>query len=986
MPVLDFTVQSFTTTQLAIRLKNTSTGPLDKPLTIEFFTPKYLVSQQIRDAAEAAPRSPLGVTTLDAVVTGVEGTFSVWAKPETSAEFVSILLMNDRDKTGAETPPTILAAGAELTILIPLDRNASHASVNLPYFYEYDVNPIVAGQLELQGTDSEWTPEVTLTSNQASPSMISPGTDVRIFWHIKDGVSATLRGPLPGGKTDWTLSDSAKTSFKLSDGFFDFKAVGPVTYMLQAEVTREGKPNVEVVRLISLDVYTKGKYGFLDARPLRVLPHGLVELDWAAWGTNTVTIFAGDASRRIPLTEMTLSGFLQGSGVMRVTASKTVTATDVKLVIEVDKKPKVEAEARFDVVQWKSMKPSQFTGQPLGLAVAAPKMALLTTDGLWIARVGADDFDGGDYSEVQQVAFSRPTTMDQPKAWRALAASGQRFVALRQTNENGLQVAFFNSQGNPDEVLPIDLPADLRWFVGSGTPIDLVVCAGRAYITAEALFMGGPVRRAFSVGINSATKKAEYRPEPLLETMVGYRLWAFDNALYAVNRRSGHMFRFSVKPDGKLEPYKAAAAVGQDAASMVQDALLVPVGHVLAVLNPSSIPSLGSLAKFGLQNVLKYQNLAPLKDAGTITQDVVYSPQNDRWVRCGHGLDVKAGVVAFREGDSPRLWLIEPNGNTYTLTVGSEHLFLHDYVTDLPAKRLDPFLNKQRQFKIVNNSGMKFVPMNDNATCLKAGVTPFSATGPVEMISPPLTNLRTGITETFELRYNEADPPSTTLRFLMERPGGIKNEYFLEVTLSGADLSTATTVFKRIAPDRLGNLSIAEVPGTRQQHSTADEIVFSAKPLTEGINLTAANRTPYQLWLRSPEARDEADREKPFTGEIVIKYDTPAFSIYAHGAGEVFFEVDFALPSGIEVAWNLEERPTKRIRVNISNSRGLNVDSISFQETSTRDIYQGALRYNYWKPQSGVYIGDSIWRDPVRSAEDQDGGPLTRSVHHSRRR
>jgi hypothetical protein len=230
-PKLDFTVQSYTATQLAIKVTNTSGGSLDQPLTIEFPTPKYLVNQQIRDAADAAPQKPRGVTTLDAVVTGIEGKFSVWAKPETSDHFVGILLVNDMNKTGAEIPPSILTAGAEFTILIPLDPNASHVSVNLPYFYEYGEDAIVPGQLELHATDSEWVPEVTLTSNQASPSMISPRTDVTISWHIKDGVSATLRGPLPGGKTEWTLDDSSTTSFKLSDGSFQFKAVGPVTYM-----------------------------------------------------------------------------------------------------------------------------------------------------------------------------------------------------------------------------------------------------------------------------------------------------------------------------------------------------------------------------------------------------------------------------------------------------------------------------------------------------------------------------------------------------------------------------------------------------------------------------------------------------------------------------------------------------------------------------------------------------------------------------------
>ncbi|HKG47207.1 MAG TPA: hypothetical protein VKB02_10795 [Pyrinomonadaceae bacterium] len=959
--VLDLTVQSYSANQLAIKVKNISGVSLDKPLTMEIACPKYLMDQRIRDAADAAAGKPRGVMTLDAVVTGVEGKFSVWAQPETSDHFVDVMFINDMDKSGAEIPPMMLPAGVEFTILIPLDREALHISLNLPYSYEYDVNPRVDGELELKGEEIQWEPEVTLRTDHQSPTMIIPMTDVKVFWHIKDGVSAVLRGPLPGGNSEWSLSNSTTSDYKMSDGSFQIKAVGPVTYMLLAEVKGPaGKPNVQVARMLSLDVYTTGKYGYVAARPHRVLPLGLVEIDWAAWGFNAVTLFAGDGSRRIPLTDMTLSGSLQGMGVMRVTAGKPekVTETKVKLVIEVDQKQKTEATASFDVVPWRTMLKSDFTGQPVGLAVAGPNIALLTTDGLWIAKVGEHDFDGADYESVTKVTFTRKTT-DTPRAWLAIAAFGKRFVVLKHTNDLDVQVAFFNSEGGPDEVLPIDLPADLRRIVGSGSPIDLAVAGNRAYFVVQSLFQAGPVRRAFSIGISNQ-KKAEYRDEPLLETMPGYRLLAFDNVLYALNRASGEMFRFVLTAAGKLEAYKAASGVDQSASSMVKQGLLVPVGRVLAVFGPNSVPSLASLAGFGLQNVLRYENVGPLKSAGSIPQDVVYSPQNDRWVRCGRGLDVTAGVVAFRDGDSPRLWLIEPNGNTYTLTVGSEHLFLHDYVTDLPSKPLAPFLNKKRQITIINNTGMQFVPMTGNEACLKGGLTPLSATGPVELISPPLATLRPGITETIELRYNEAQSPATTLRFLMQRPSGVKNEYVLELAISGADLSTATTVFKRIAVEKYGGVSITEVPGTRQQHSTSSRIEFFPKPLIEGIKLTLRNITPYQLWLRSPDAQDEAAREKPYNGEeITIKYNTPAFSIYAHGADELFFDVDFALPNGIEQTW-YGDGHTKRIRANTEHPLGLRIESSSVKETSTADIYECTLRYKVERALSGVYIGDGV--------------------------
>lgn len=964
--VLEFSIESVKSDQLLIKVKNISGAPLDKTLSIELSPPAQLLDSRVIDAARAAAVSedPPGVASLAGVVSGPAG-WSIWAMGELTPATIVVMLRNDRDQAGDRlNPPAKVEAGAQFTIGIPLNPNADHGSVSFPYIYQHGTasgDKPDNGMLEWKSDPGEdWV--VTLVSDQPSPSMLKPSTEVKISWQVKNGVSAVLRGPLPGGNSEWTLSNSTSSDYKMSDGSFQIKAVGPMTYILQAEVTRPGKPNLQVVRVLSLDVYTREKYGYIAARPHRVLPYGLVEFDWAAWGVKAVVIDAG-GTRRIPLTEMTLSGYPEGVGVMRINAGKAdkETQVSVNLNIEIDKTPRTESTAHYKIVPWRKMQKSNFTGKPVGLAVAAPRIALLTTDGLWTAKVGDHDFsDNISYESVEKVEFSQ-SAADKPKAWLALATLGNGFVALRKTNQDDLQIALYTASGAPDAIVPLDFPADVRPLMGSGAIFDLVVYDGRAYVVVEGLLQNGLARRAFSVSFDRSAKKAAYRAEPLLELLHGYRLVSFDDSLYALNRSSGHMFRLVVSA-GKLEAEIAAGAVdrttGQRPLSMVQQGLLVPVGRVLAVLSPSSVPSLASLDSFGLKNVLPYRTLTP-KNTGAIPQDLVYSPQNNRWARCGHGLDVKEGVVAFRGGDSQRLWMVDSNGDTYTLAVSSEHLFAHDYVTDLPSKPLLPVLNKTREFKIINNTGMQFVEMND--TCRKAGVTALSSSGPVEMTPPTLVNLRSGTAETFQLRFNELDPPTTTLRFLLQRPAGITNEYFLEFTVSGPNLSTATTVFKRIAVDARGGVSVMEVPETRREGPSHGEIEPITAPFVNGIAVSFINLTPYQLWLRSPHAQNEADREKPYKGEgILIKYNTTPFSLYAHGAGELFFDVDFAMPHGIEETFGNESQ-TKRLRVNARQSQGLRIEDPSVtRPNSYSDDYACGIRYKLEQALAGVYIGDGV--------------------------
>ena len=73
----------------------------------------------------------------------------------------------------------------------------------------------------------------------------------------------------------------------------------------------------------------------------------------------------------------------------------------------------------------------------------------------------------------------------------------------------------------------------------------------------------------------------------------------------------------------------------------------------------------------------------------------------------------------------------------------------------------------------------------------------------------------------------------------------------------------------------------------------------------------------------------------------------------------MFFDVDFALPHGVEVKLNGSANQTQRMRITLDKSLGLNVESTAAKEMpSEPDAYDCTLHYNYWKPLHGVYLGD----------------------------
>jgi hypothetical protein len=155
--------------------------------------------------------------------------------------------------------------------------------------------------------------------------------------------------------------------------------------------------------------------------------------------------------------------------------------------------------------------------------------------------------------------------------------------------------------------------------------------------------------------------------------------------------------------------------------------------------------------------------------------------------------------------------------------------------------------------------------------------------------------------------------------------------------------------------------SVVVVPDQDDFPPTSGLIERFPRQLTDGIRLRIRNTTPYTLWLLSPDAPDPADQLKKYDAEagIRIRYNTPPFSIYAHGVGEVPVDVDFALPRGIEMS-PAGEVQKKRIRIRQNSPLALDIDSVSIKEARDYDDYECALNYQVEARLRGAYLGDGV--------------------------
>lgn len=902
-----------TSGELKLEIKNSSGKALNESLLIEINLPLELAEDRLIAAAEKASKRANNLESLASVVTVATG-WSVWAYNGRTESVATIRILNDTDQeTGKELDnPVEFKKDGSFTLVIPVNEQASLTRGEIPYGYQCGTSEErVDDKIILIPTgDDNWEPDVSFTTNQQNPTMITKfGSEVEIRWKIKNAVSATLRGPLPGGNSEVTLASDRSSQYWMEDGRLTFLAVGPMIYTLDVEVNNpKTKVNVRVIKTLTFDIASAEKYSHLKVTPDRILPNGLFDVEWAVWGVDRAYLAVGhDYNEKLELTEQNLSRTYQGSGEWRFSASDEPGAETIRL--KINNNPKHEMSVSEDLIVEKWMDageefPQQpLTGEPVGMAVAIPKMALLTADGLWIATVGEKDSTGPD-----TYSFSKVET-DKPKAWLGIAALDKGFVALRQTDSDGLQLARYSSEGKTDG-LAVDLPGGVKALSGQSDAVfDLAVFGNRVYVAVEATVSGEPVRHAFSVGFKS---QADLRDEPVLKSLIQYRLLTFDDGLYALNQSTGKMLRFDFNKDGEFEsPRKAAGAIDKGN-SMIRQGLLVPVGGILLVLEPTSTPSL---------SILK----AGRKSKTQVSQDLIYNPQQDQWVPCGHGMEIEEGaIVGFRGGNSPRLWVLQPNGEMYTLPGAYEHLFAPNYVAGTrsggkyPSKVLPPMLDGKREITLVNQTGVDLAPVDD--ACRAAGIYSFSAAGMADVTPPLRDKLANGARKTFAISYDKDKPATVTMRFMVA--DSFSPRYLLELTFSGADLSSVTSAFRGLASDG----QITEIPETLVNHPANNLITAPrAARLLDKMRMFIINTTNEYMTINPWEGSSRLVTNS--STELAFNYATPTFQITMpriEKVGTLWANFDLARPLSIEASHGSE---AQRSMVRFDTTHGYMLDA-----------------------------------------------------------
>lgn len=907
------------TNVLEVDVRNKSGAAWGAFLLVELKIPTDLVAPAVQQAALEARRSvgPNNMATLAGIVAAAAG-WSVWAINDPDDDIVVLRVFNGIDQlTGARAETnTPLAADAVLTLRIPLAPNAVNVQFDFKYGYQTDDEnvPRVDGSLELKPTYPEkWEPpRVSLTCNQPNPTMIEPGEDVVISWKVEKGIAATLRGPLPGGNNHWALSSLKNAVYKMEEGSLTIKAVGPATYILDAEVPGPEKDkNVQIIRTLTLDIYSPEKYAYLSVYPKRVLPNGKVEIDWTVWGVQKAYLFLGDRDGlELELTEQNLSLTYNGTGTWLVHATESVSEETVSLKVVNDPEHESWKEEKIKSVRWQPLTRPVFKGKPVALTVADGVMALLTSEGLYTAPVGRDAKDN------KEPVFAKSAAAG--KAWYALAAFGRGFAVLRQTDGDDVVLERYDGKGQRDG-LPLTLPGDFQAVARrAGAHLGLASLGNRVYVTAEAPTPGRFVRTAYSV----RSAPDEVRPEGLLASLVNYRLVSFAGALYAYQRTSGRMLRFNLTPAGDLDlPRRAASAVNAEGVSMIRTGLLVPVGNVLAVLDPAALPAFDESSVLGLFNVvqLAFHTLKPERNPNEIPQDLSYNPQQDAWEACGHGLDMQAGAVAaYRGGASRRLWVLQPDGSLHTLPLPYEVLFAPDYVDNLHNDDLTPALDATYKLKLSNMTGFEFAPVDE--VCRAAGLTAVSANGLAEVTPLPSALAQPSLTE-FSIAYSSTYTEAVTLRFMVTPTGNAR--YVLELTLSGPGLGTITKVFKRLASDG----RIDDVPDSSRimSYGPGHIAAMGSPRLAEKARLLLLNATPGELSLSPPVAGQTVGE----SAAIEVGFNTPDFKITLPGnerLGQLWVTIDYAMPLGVELSPRSQPQQ-KRIRFATDEANMLELSS-----------------------------------------------------------
>lgn len=708
------------TKTLEVRIEpggSSSVGGANDPIGVEIDLPLATLSASLRSAIQhdllddEQPQVPQHIP-----LTHANGQWSVTVRETGNPLTASLFLTNNRDATDQTIRPEdrgLLAPDQPLVMTIPLQAPTERTQLHVIYRYATEfarrdiIDPTVEGYLDvwlLPSGDAPpaTVPVVALFSDQESPTALEMGREVKISWEIQAGIQAKLLGPLSGGHNVLSLDNAS--AFPMDKGHIRVRAVGIQTYLLQALVKGgKGQPNVQVVRTLTLDVFSPDKFGMIETVPASVLPFGRVHAHWAAWGVNKVVIRVKDRSSRTLLRWSDNPN--EGQGVHPFRAGKRENLP-VQLTLTLPDRNPIRVTDTVLVVNWytaiETLPGSELTA---GLAYAGNENEgrLLRCAGkeVWLADVGSYDEDDNYIPRFKSLATSSQHT------WVCAVGRGDQFLLLGRLPTGLLELFRLDLKG-ATKGSPISLPSVFQAF-GSSQNASLQICALATRIYISATFKG-ELHHNEAWSMNS-TGSITWREEPLLRAFSHCQLVRLGQRIYAFDHDTGQMVRFMEGESGDLggslaPPMMAASAPMDPEVHRCAKSKLVAADDILVLLGCGT---------------------------GVSPQDQVYNPQTNAWSTCGHGLDLNQSQIAFRgESDSPRMWATVGN-SLHTLSVGDQTLFSPDFLKGNPDHPLtEPFFDGIAKFSVKNQDHFQEQLVGDY--WYAQGLTPHAMSQPALML------------------------------------------------------------------------------------------------------------------------------------------------------------------------------------------------------------------------------------------------------------
>lgn len=728
------------------------------PIQIELVLDREVITDNLLRAAEDAADQATGRIDVSDLVT-LDGTdnWRPWARPvgDKPGSF-TLWISNDRDEKQKQVDQAQRGT-APLSIEIPLRgdlKESSFTEVRHRYATAYkserrrifgfgaesDLELWVRANNEAQPAKR---PAVRLFAPTEAPHARSLGDTLDIEWEVRDFVSGKLTGPFAG---ETRVIDLAAVDGQpsLAKGKIKVMALGTQIYELEATVSLDEGKNTVVRRRLIVDVVTDDDYVALRLVPSVVLPRGWIEASWYVSGVSKARIETGKKAFTV-LDENNLVDHRQGiQPFYAKEKGKTVT---VQLVAEREggNRP-YETSHTYTVRRWADIHDVELQESTPGrqdLAYAQRDgqgiLALCLGKCLRYQKVGiADTIDEIDWSSLDEA---------QHETLACTGFSGGLAVILRSLDRSFRLATYF--PGHPLG-LSTPLPDFLASCVLADRPVQVCVLNGRGYVIVRTKRSGFawsfPIVEPTSGSAEVFEMKGEWCEEPLLTAMAAYTLCVCDEALHALDRETGHLYRLAPGEDPRggtlMAPRVCAPAVDDEGASLVKTGACVAIERLLAVV--------------GSKN----------------EQDIVYNPEWNVWNRCGRDQE-GALAVAFRPGASLRLWALHHDSESReklllkTLSVGSTSLFNPHYQDNASTPPTKIWLEESSSFSIINNSGETLELPEPNL--VGAGDVGMELDGGVGVLAPK--PLAPGSETKLEFHHAEGHGPRGDLRYVMSDSG-----------------------------------------------------------------------------------------------------------------------------------------------------------------------------------------------------------------------